>query len=122
MHTLDIIFKELKNQNKTAKQLCEFLGLGKQACTDWKSGKSNSYKKYLPEIANYLNISIEYLCGKEEKPTGENTGELTEQEKILLNTFRSSSEEAKQRIIQSVLNIHDEYEKKNQAADSANAG
>ena len=114
-------FVYLCNENKKSPNgVCMELGLSTATATKWKNGSLPRHTT-LQKIANYFNVSVEYLCGKEEKPTGENAGELTDQEKILLNTFRSSSEEAKQRIIQSVLNIHDEYEKKNQAADSANA-
>ena len=116
------IFIELCNQRKEKPNpVAKKLGISSGSVTKWKMG-SIPQSTTLQKIADYFNVSVEYLCGKEEKPTGEKPEELTEQEKILLNTFRRSSEEAKQRIIQSVLNIHDEYEKKNQAADSANAG
>ena len=115
-------FVSLCNKNeKSPNGVCMELDLSTATATKWKNG-SMPRPTTLQKIANYFNVSVEYLCGKEEKPTGENTGELTEQEKILLNTFRRSSEEAKQRIIQSVLNIHDEFEKKNKATDTANAG
>ena len=64
MRILDRITEELKTQKKTQKNLCDFLGLSSNNYTDWKSGKSSSYKKYLPEIAEYLNVSIDYLLGK----------------------------------------------------------
>ena len=64
MRILDRITEELKTQKKTQKNLCDFLGLSSNNYTDWKSGKSSSYKKYLPEIADYLNVSIDYLLGK----------------------------------------------------------
>ena len=54
MRILDRITEELKTQKKTQKNLCDFLGLSSNNYTDWKSGKSSSYKKYLPEIAEYL--------------------------------------------------------------------
>lgn len=108
-------------KGSSANAIAKEIGISSGSVTKWKNGTMPN-NKTLKSIATYFNVTIEYLCGKEEKPTGENTGELSEQEKILLNTFRRSSEEAKQRIIQSVLNIHDEFEKKNQATDTANAG
>ena len=64
MRILDRITEELKTQKKTQKNLCDFLGLSSNNYTDWKSWISSSYKKYLPEIAEYLNVSIDYLLGK----------------------------------------------------------
>ena len=121
MHTLDIIFEELKKQGKTQIQLCEFLGIKKQASTDWKSGKSSSYKKYLPEISDFLEVPIDYLLGNK-NTISKNKERLSEQEKTLLESFRSTTELGRQRIIQAVLNICDEIEKKDQNADTSSAG
>lgn len=61
MDTLYIISVLLKKQNKTQKQLCEHLGLSKQTFTEWNAGRTNSYMKYLPEIADYLNVTVDTL-------------------------------------------------------------
>ncbi len=80
MHILNNIIKELSIQSKKQKDLCEHLGVGKQAFSDWKSGKSNSYTKYLPQIADYFGVSVDYLLGKEEtvpaSPLDDNKKEL----------------------------------------------
>lgn len=122
MNTFDRIDKLLKEKEKKQIELTNFLGIPKSKYTDWKKGRTNSYEKYLKEIAIFFNVSVDYIVGNTENKNFIQNDKLTEQEQILINTFRASPEEAKQRIIQSVLNIHDEYEKKNQAADSANAG
>lgn len=64
MNTLNKILKELSTTQKTQKELCEFLGIGKQAFSDWKSGKSSSYMKYLPQIADFFGVSVDYLLDK----------------------------------------------------------
>lgn len=77
MFTINRIIDLLKVQGKSQNDLAEYLSIGKQVITDWKSGKSESYKKRLPEISEYLNTTIEYLLGKtdqKEKPT--ETGEI----------------------------------------------
>lgn len=48
----------LKKQGKTQVDLCNHLGLPKQAFTDWNRGKSESYTKYIREIAEYLGVSV----------------------------------------------------------------
>ncbi len=101
MCILDRIDKELKEQNKTQKMLCEHIGIKQQAYTNWKGGFSKSYNKYLPEIAEYLGVSVDYLLGKSDIPEDDitfddfsfalynETKELTEgQKKELLNMAR----------------------------------
>lgn len=38
----------------------------KNTFTNWKSCRNTSYKKYLPEIAEFLGVSVDYLLGKTE--------------------------------------------------------
>ncbi len=75
MNTLNIILSTIKEKNISQKELCEHLNIKKHAFSDWKSGRTTSYKKYLPEIAEYLDVSINYLLGKEseEAPKVEKT-------------------------------------------------
>ena len=57
MDILDRICELLGNSEQ--QRLTEFLGLKKTAFSDWKSGKSNSYRKYLIEIADFFNVSLD---------------------------------------------------------------
>ena len=68
MSTLDKISALLKEQKKTQKDLMDYLGLEKSTYTTWKSSKSRnkSYKKYIKEIAQFLNVSADYLLGTEQ--------------------------------------------------------
>ena len=59
MSILDRIISLLGTDDQ--KRLTDYLGLKKTAFTDWKSGKSNSYRKYLVEIADYFSVSLDYL-------------------------------------------------------------
>ncbi len=65
--TLDKILVLLKEQHKTQKQLMDFLGLGKTAFTGWKNGDNASYKKHIDRIAEFFNVSTDYLLGKTER-------------------------------------------------------
>jgi transcriptional regulator with XRE-family HTH domain len=40
------------------------LGLYASAVSEWKKGKSKSYEKHLPRIAEYLEVSVDYLLGR----------------------------------------------------------
>lgn len=66
MEILEKISKLLKEQGKKQKDLTDFLGISKNAFTDWKSGRINSYMKYLPQIAEFLGVGVDYLISNEE--------------------------------------------------------
>ncbi|SDA20044.1 Bacteriophage CI repressor helix-turn-helix domain-containing protein [Ruminococcus sp. YE71] len=59
--------------DKEQQELTDYLKLQKSAYTDWKAGKSKSYRKYLIEIAEYFGVSIDYLVyGKQSSSPSEN--------------------------------------------------
>lgn len=67
MCTLDTIRALLKSERKTQQELCQYLGVSKQAFTEWNGGRNTSYKKYLPQIAEFFGVSVDYLLGKTEQ-------------------------------------------------------
>ena len=98
MEILDKIDKERKSQNKSQAELCQYLGISKNAYTNWKSGHMKSYEKYLPKIAEFLNVSVDYLLGKADKK--EKAPEaLTEREQTALDLFNSMTEEQQNHFI-----------------------
>ncbi|MBQ8429067.1 MAG: helix-turn-helix domain-containing protein [Clostridia bacterium] len=66
------IFKKIQNTlketGKTQKDLCSYLQISPQSFSEWKAGRSNSYKKYIDQIAEYLDVSTDYLLGKTDTP------------------------------------------------------
>ena len=63
MSIIDRICDLLEKQNKSQKDLADHLGIGKNRITDWKAGRIHSYTKYLPQIAEFFGVSIDYLLG-----------------------------------------------------------
>lgn len=59
MSTIDKICNLLIEQHKTQKQLTDRLGIDKSTFTQWKNGKSKSYRKYIKEIASFFNVPID---------------------------------------------------------------
>ena len=68
MCVLDRISNLLKEQHKKQKDLTDYLGISKNIFTNWNSGASKSYLKYIDKIAEFLNVSTDYLLGKTEIP------------------------------------------------------
>ena len=71
MYTLNKILSMMKEKKVSQKELCEYLGVSKQ------SGNNTSYIKYLPQIAEFLNCSVDYLLGRTDEPTPPQTVGVT---------------------------------------------
>lgn len=83
--------------DREQRELTNFLGLKSVAFSEWKSGKSKSYRKYLIEIADFFNVSLDYLVyGKEPQAT---TNELTQNENELLEIFKNFDKREQVKII-----------------------
>lgn len=92
--------------NKDQKELTEYLGLQNSAFSDWKTGKSKSFRKYLIEISEFFDVSIDYLVyGKEKSSTSDLTG--IEQEAI--EKFRHLLDVDKGRILERMDTIYESY-------------
>lgn len=92
MATLDKIYSLMKAKGKTQKELADYLGLSKSAFTGWKNGNNKSYRKYISEIAEFLDVSADYLLGKEKSPSSEDNG-LTASQQEILSLFDSAPPE-----------------------------
>lgn len=107
METLARILLLLKKQGKQQKDLADFLCINKNNITDWKSGKSKSYTKYLYQIADYLNTTPEYLLGTTDEPRSPGAkNKLSESESELINAYRAHPE--MHEAVNKLLGISDE--------------
>ena len=61
---LQRIIDEMKLQNKKQYELTDFLKINRNSFGNWKAGLNKSYLKYLHAIADFLNVSVEYLKGE----------------------------------------------------------
>jgi transcriptional regulator with XRE-family HTH domain len=64
------------------------IGFNRSSVSMWKAQGYTPRREILVKIANYFNVSVDYLLGEEdkEKKTTENDG-LSEEEKALLDLF-----------------------------------
>ena len=96
MSTIDKITFLLSKSGKTQKELTDYLGITKNAITDWKSGRIKSYRKHIPKIAKFFNVSADYLLNEDVDNSVSNS---EEQEVLhisyLMKQFFSLSEEEK---------------------------
>ena len=47
--------------------ITEYLGVDRSIFSTWKNGKSKSYMKYLPQLADLFGVSLDWLIGKTEE-------------------------------------------------------
>ena len=64
MNTLDKILSLLTEKKKKKKTFAENIGVTKHTITDWKNGRSKSYMKYIDKIADFFDVSADYLLEK----------------------------------------------------------
>lgn len=94
MDILDRIIELLGDRDQ--KELTEYLGLKNVAFSEWKSGKSKSFRKYLIEIAEFFNVSLDYLVfGKEQA----NFSNMLEDEKELLEYYNELDDISKASVL-----------------------
>lgn len=80
------ILEELKLQGKTEREVEDGIGLKSGAFTRWKYMNSKSYMAYIGKIAEYLNLTTEYLLNTEKSVVNEDS--MSDVEIRLIKMFR----------------------------------
>lgn len=66
---MDIMLKKilylLDEKKRQQGELSEFLGLKSCCVTEWKSGKTKSYKKHIDKIAEFFDVPKEYFANQD---------------------------------------------------------
>lgn len=92
LSTINKISELLSEQGKTQKELTDYLGITKNAFTDWKSGRIKSYNKHLDKIAEFFGVSVDYLLGKTNSK-GNEDDELLKEKRELLDLLNQLDED-----------------------------
>lgn len=61
LDTLDRILFLLKKKGLSDSKFQELAGLGNGTVRDWRAGKTKSYNKHIPKIAEVLSVTEDYL-------------------------------------------------------------
>lgn len=61
---LNKILKLLSESEFDQKEFADKIGVKPQVVSDWKAGRNKSYTKYIDQIADFFNVSTDYLLGK----------------------------------------------------------
>ncbi len=72
MNILNNILNYLESSGKSQKDLADQLKISKNCVTEWKSGRSRSYMKYVPQIAEFLGVTVDMLYASPDSPSSVN--------------------------------------------------
>lgn len=96
MEIIERIYKLLDEKNKRAHELCDRLSIRTSTMSTWKARTSDPPAKYMKTIADFFEVSLDYLLTGHEAPIRKNT---TQEEDDLLDLFRSLPEPKKYEFI-----------------------
>lgn len=66
---LERVLELLGRKHGATKELADSIGISGGAITNWKNGHSKSYRQYLPQIADYYGVSLDWLSGRSDQKT-----------------------------------------------------
>lgn len=99
--------RELREKKQVSQDdVSKFLGVERTTYTSYESGRSRPVR-VLNKLAEYYNVSIDYLLGLADLPLPKevNINTLSDTEKQLIFNFRSLNSKGKEKIIQYVADI-----------------
>lgn len=90
--------RELReDSDKTQKEIAEYLGTPYQYYAVYEKGGSEISFERAIALANYYNVSLDYIAERSNNKNGMSYSELTEEQQSLLNIFSKMSPDEKKR-------------------------
>lgn len=106
--------RELREDNdKTQKEVADYLQTPYQYYAVYEKGGSEISFERAIALANYYDVSLDYIAGRTNIKKGMSYGELTENEQALLNTLSKMNGEEKKKaaaLLDAVLALIDDKE------------
>lgn len=96
MSIINRIVNLLKKNGASQADICNYIGIKYNVFTTWKTRETDPPAKYLIQICEFLNISLEYLLTGKEKSSL--TSELSADEQELFKIYKGLSIENKARV------------------------
>ncbi|MET1107725.1 helix-turn-helix domain-containing protein [Enterococcus faecium] len=85
MTTFERIKKIAKQRGLNIKELSKRVGFGESTIYKWKNQEPKS--EYLKKVADYLDVSTDYLLGQTDTPTKTETSTKDLEEELKSNTY-----------------------------------
>jgi bacteriophage CI repressor helix-turn-helix domain len=108
MSVIDRIVELLQKKGVSQADICNYIGIKYNVFTTWKTRETDPPTKYLVQICEFLNITLEYLLTGEESKSSNEIHLANANETTMLNLFRMLSEKEQDRIIGRLENMVEE--------------
>lgn len=69
MGFIERLDEQLKKKGIAKIKFAHDLGYSKNAYSEWKSGVTKSYMNKIDDIADYFDVSVDYLLGRTDNPS-----------------------------------------------------
>ncbi|MGM9936361.1 MAG: helix-turn-helix domain-containing protein [Candidatus Ornithomonoglobus sp.] len=118
MDVLNRILMTLESKNIEQKALADAIGVRKQTISDWKSGKTKSYTKYIAQIAEFLGVSVDYLLNGETAVPDPNAGtsfaipQISKDLAAIMQNYDNLSEDGKKKALEYLQMLREHEQKK----------
>lgn len=100
-----------EDEDLTQAQVAKILSMGTTQYRRYELAESPLSLEIAEKLANFYNVSIDYIAGHTNDKRGLTRSDLAEDETELIKAFRSFSERQKGRIEQVIKDIEQEQEK-----------
>lgn len=108
---LNRILELIGERHGSIKELASVLNIAPNSITNWKNGHSKSYTKYLPQIAAYYDVSLDWLTGLSDiknPPAVSDEGKLNEELVNLLCQLNPEELKLVDSYVKLILSAHKE--------------
>ena len=86
------VLSNKQKKDKTQNEIAEMLGLHKTQYQRYENAEKNQFFEVLISLADYYNVSLDYIAGRTNDKKGLTRSELSAEETELIKKFRSLSE------------------------------
>lgn len=95
--------RDLRKQKRLSQtELGKYIGVSQTTVTAWENGRAEPSSGYLSKLADYFNVTTDYLLGRSEKHKEDNSG-LSENQKLVAYSIDPDiSDEERKAIIEMV--------------------
>lgn len=78
----DRIVRILKEKNIQAKELCDYIGVAQSTFANWKNRGTDPKPVYIPKIAEFLNVSVDFLLTENRSAASEESSAVDINDKL----------------------------------------
>ena len=75
-YTRDLIFKLIERKGETQQSFADGIDADPTLVAHWKSGISNTFKKYIDKISDHFGVTSDYLLGRSAFPCSNDSAEM----------------------------------------------